>query len=143
MIAVKEVHPQDICMYKKGSFYHVYDKDANIMAYFFGYKIKEIRGGEIQAGFPQVSLQKVLNKLEEYQINYVVMDRRNQYDVDFKKNFALANQYELYCRLARKYTNCLKRIDKLSRFLKENIHKEEFLELISRLEKIAYERRKV
>ena len=39
---IKEVHQLSVCMYRIGSFYHTQGKDAYIMSYMFGYKIKEI-----------------------------------------------------------------------------------------------------
>ena len=40
--AVKMVHTEYIVLVKEGSFYHIYGKDAYIISYLFGYKIKKI-----------------------------------------------------------------------------------------------------
>ncbi len=38
---VKKVHTEYIVLVKEGSFYHIYGKDAYIISYLFGYKIKK------------------------------------------------------------------------------------------------------
>lgn len=40
--SIKQIHPKDIVMFKMGSFYHTYSKDAYIMSYLFDYKTKKI-----------------------------------------------------------------------------------------------------
>ena len=37
---IKEIHTKDICLFKIGTFYHAYGRDAYILSYMFGYKIK-------------------------------------------------------------------------------------------------------
>ena len=39
---VKQVHKEDVVLVKIGKFYQVYGKDAYIISYLFGYKIKKI-----------------------------------------------------------------------------------------------------
>ena len=36
---IKEIHTKDICLFKIGTFYHAYGRDAYILSYMFGYKI--------------------------------------------------------------------------------------------------------
>ena len=55
---IKQLHDKDICMFKIGSFYHVYGKDAQIISYLCGYKIKEIEGSNIECGFPLYIINK-------------------------------------------------------------------------------------
>ena len=40
---IKEVHPKDLVLVKIGSFYHIYGKDAYIISYLFGYKLKTFK----------------------------------------------------------------------------------------------------
>lgn len=65
---------------KSGNFYSVYDNDAIILHYLFGYKIKESR-----VGFPLSSIEKVVAKLDELHVNYRFQDKEmvfedNKYD---------------------------------------------------------------
>ena len=78
---IKEIHKEDVVLIKVGTFYNVYGKDAYIVSYLFGYKLKEVEGIKM-CGFPKASINKVIAKLEDKKINYLIVDRRNQYDVD-------------------------------------------------------------
>ena len=140
---IREIHSKDICMFKVGTFYHVYNEDAEILSYVLGYKIKEIRENLKGCGFPVGALPKVTAKLEDLKINYLTLDRRNNYDVDSKEDYKNLNNYEKYYEKAHKYINYNKRIDNISNFLKENIEKEDFSILMKRLEDVVNERRKI
>ena len=61
---IKDVHQNYVCMYKVGTFYHVYNKDAYIMSYIFDYKIKEVGNELKECVFPLSALPKVTAKLE-------------------------------------------------------------------------------
>ena len=39
---IKQVHPEHIILIKIGKFYYSYRKDAYIISYIFGYKLKNI-----------------------------------------------------------------------------------------------------
>ena len=140
---IEEVHNKDICMFKVGNFYHIYNKDAEILSYVFKYKIKELGENLKECGFPIVVLPKIMAKLEDLKINYLTLDRRNNYDVDTKEDYKNLNNYEKYYEKAHKYINHSKKIKKISNFLEENIEKEDFSELIKRMEDIINERRKI
>ncbi|CDE14760.1 unknown [Clostridium sp. CAG:470] len=62
---IKQVHPEHIILIKIGKFYYSYSKDAYIISYIFGYKLKNI---------------------EENKINYIIIHRRNNYAVDEKSD---------------------------------------------------------
>ena len=55
------------------------------MSYLFDYKTKKIEQNYSTCGFPSSSLAKNLAKLEEKKINYVIVDKRNNYEDDEKK----------------------------------------------------------
>lgn len=137
---IKELHQVDVCLFKIGNFYHAYNKDSFILSYVFGYKIKELGANHRECGFPEVALSKVLAKLENKKINYLVLDRRNNYDVDYKQDYKKQNNYEKAYEMAKKNINRNKRIERLSEFLKENINSEDFVEIIGKMEEIMYER---
>ena len=78
---IKSIHPDSIILVKVGKFYNVYGKDSYILSYFFNYKLKEL-DGIVSCGFPIESINKIMAKLENKKINYLIVDRRNNYDVD-------------------------------------------------------------
>ena len=50
----------------------------------------------------RIALPKVTSKLENSQINYIVIDRRNNYDVDLKEDYKNLNKYDKYYEKANK-----------------------------------------
>ena len=126
-----------------GTFYHIYNRDCYILSYLFGYKIKELNIKDRECGFPITALNKVMAKLEEKKINYLVLDRRNNYEVDYKEDFKNSNQYDILFKKANRYVNYKKRIDNINEFLNSNIENTEISKIIASMEDIIYERRKV
>ena len=103
----KEVHKNDIILIKIGKFYQVYGKDAYIISYIFDYKLKKVE--EVyMCGFPQDSYNKVIAKLEEKKINYMILDRRNNYEIDEICDNKNLNTYTTYFEKARKYIIAIK-----------------------------------
>ena len=47
---IKEIHAHDICIFKIGNFGHCYGRDACIMSYLFGYKLKSIENNNRECG---------------------------------------------------------------------------------------------
>ena len=131
-----------VCI-RYGTFYHIYNRDCYILSYLFGYKIKELNIKDRECGFPITALNKVMAKLEEKKINYLVLDRRNNYEVDYKEDFKNSNQYDILFKKANRYVNYKKRIDNINEFLNSNIENTEISKIIASMEDIIYERRKV
>ncbi len=143
MKTIKEVHPKAICMFKIGAFYHAYNRDSYILSYLFNYKIKDLGKSHKETGFPELALPKIKAKLEDYKINYLVIDKRNNYDVDEQENYKNLNRYDKYYEKANKYINYKKRIDGIVDFLNDNINSEDFSKILVKMEEVMYERRKV
>lgn len=144
--SIEEIHKNDICIFKMGSFYHTYGRDAYILSYLFGYKIKaaDIEKDWKECGFPSCSLSKVMANLEDKKLNYIVMDRRNNYDVDEKMNFGNLNRYTETYEKAKKFINYKARIDNIVEFLVGNIEKQNFLDVLNKVEEVVTnERRKI
>lgn len=139
---VKQVHKEEIVFVKIGKFYQVYGKDAYIVSYLFDYKLKKVE--EVyMCGFPESSKNRVIAKIEEKKINYLILDRRNNYEVEEIYDNKNLNTYSKYYEKARKYINCKIRIEKINNFLIENIGNESFKEIINKMEVIINERREV
>ena len=66
---IKEIHPNDLVIYKVGAFYNSYGKDAYILSYLFEYRIKEVELNISVAGFPKNAISKVIARLEREKIN--------------------------------------------------------------------------
>lgn len=139
---MKQIHKYDIIFVKIGKFYHIYGKDSYIISYLFNYKLKKIE--EISmCGFPINNINKIIAKLEERRINYLIVDRRNNYEVDEFSDNKNLNNYLKYFEKAKKYVNYKTRIDNVNNFMLENIDKEDFKDIIRKMEDIINERRKV
>ena len=89
------------------------------------------------------ALPKVTAKLESLKVNYLIIDRRNNYDVDYEEKYKHLNQYEKIFDKAKKNINRKKRINAITEFLNENLEKECFTKILSRMEKVMYESREV
>ena len=139
---IKEVHKYEVILVKIGKFYQVYGKDAYIISYLFGYKLKKVES-VMMCGFPLSSIHKVIAKLEEKKVNYLIVDRRNDYEVYEMSDNRNLNNYLRYFKKAKKYINYIERIDNINSFMLDNIEKEEFREIIRKVEEIINERRKI
>ena len=94
-------------------------------------------------GFPNSSINKVVARLEEYKINYLKVNRKNNYEVDEISDNKNLNNYIKYFEKAKKFVNNKKRIDDIYNFMIKNIDKEDFKNTIQKMEDVINERRKV
>ena len=133
---IKKIHKEDIVLVKVGTFYTAYGKDAYIISYIFGYKLNKIQGID-SAAFPITSLNKVIAILEKNKVNYITLDKRNGYDVEEQSENKNLNNYNKILKKAKTEINYYKRIEKVVEELKED------KELLSEVEKLIYERRKI
>ena len=118
---IKRIHKSCVIAVKIGNFYHVYGKDAYIFSYLLGYKIVEKEGIPC-CGFPINAISKVENILEKRKINYVVVDRRNNYDKIFEKS--------------KQTIEIILKIQKINQFLIQHKEDEKIEEILERMEKI-------
>ncbi len=116
---IKEIHVEDICLFKVGNFYHAYGRDAYVMSYLFGYKIKQIGDNHRECGFPIGAMSKVTAKLQNSSINYLLIDRRNNYDVDEKEDYKENNKYGRFYEKAHKYVSCKNRLDNINKYVED------------------------
>lgn len=133
---IKVIHKEDIVLVKVGTFYTAYGKDAYIINYLFNYKLNKTQDVYTSA-FPIPSLAKVTAILEQNKINYVVLDRRNNYDVEQEMDNKNLNKYNKFLELAKIKVRKSKRIEQILEYLNEDE------ELIEEVEKVINERRKV
>ena len=140
---IKQVHPEHIILIKIGKFYYSYSKDAYIISYIFGYKLKNIEENIKVCAFPVFILNKIIAKLEENKINYIIIDRRNNYEVDEKFDNGNLNKYNLYLEKSKKYINQKNKIEEIYNYLISNIENNNNNELIKEIERQINERRKI
>lgn len=138
MSTIKEVHTESVCMFKIGSFYHVFGRDADIISYLFDYKIKDINSNK-DCGFPINSINKITAKLQELKISYLLIDRRNNFDVDEKEDYKDLNRYMEYYKKANKYINIKRRIQNINNYLLENIDVLIKTNKLNEIEEIIYD----
>lgn len=141
--AIKQIHPEYIVLIKIGKFYYSYSKDAYIVSYIFNYKLKIVEENIIVCAFPVFILNKIMAKLEENKINYIVIDRRNNYEVDEKIDNGNLNKYNFYLEKSKRYINQKNRIEEIYNYLVYNIEKNENNKLIKEIESLINERRKI
>lgn len=94
-------------------------------------------------GFPLSSLNKVISKLEEIKINYLIVDRKNNYEVEENSDNKNLNNYTKYFEKAKKYVNYKIRIKNVYNFMLDNVDKADFINIIRKMEDVVDERRKI
>ena len=137
---IKKIHPDSVILVEIGKFYHVYGKDALILSYIFKYKLAETKEKNIcTCAFPKTSYAKVISTLENKKINYIILDRRNNYDVDEKSDNKNLNTYTKWYEKAKIFINIKNRAQNIYKYIMENYEKENIKEKIKEIEKIIYE----
>ena len=140
---MKEVEPAFLLMFKIGNFYYAYGRDSYILSYFFGYKIKMVQSEIPSCGFPKNAISKVEAKLEHHKINYMLLDKRNNYDVDDKSDNGNLNQYNIFYEKSKQYIKIRNKINNLSQELILQIENEGIKDKLKRIEDIINEGRQI
>ncbi|MBE5822043.1 MAG: hypothetical protein E7311_05620 [Clostridiales bacterium] len=136
---VKELHKKDVVMVRGGKFIYVYGKDAVIISYMYNYQIKKIEGNVNSCGFPETALNKVISRLEDKCINYRVIDRSNEYNVEIEEDYKNKNKYDEIYNVANKYITKRNKVNEIYGYLMENLTNDEINGKIVEIEKIVYE----
>ena len=136
---IKETQKEYIVLIRTENFYNCYGRDSYIVSYLFGYKINIVQNGIYISAFPKSAYNKVISKLEEKKINYLILDRRNNYEIEEKSNNKNLNKYQDYYEKAKKEIATKMRIEKIYNYLIDTKDKE----IISEIEKVVNERRKI
>lgn len=119
-----------ILLIKSGNFYICLKSDAIVVNNIFNYKIIETKN-YIKTGFPLTSLPKVIDKLLELNVNYILLEKEIIKKEKFKNN-----NYSKYLKL-NDYSILNNRINKISEILKNNINKSIIKEIIEEIENIV------
>jgi len=126
---LKEEYQDYVILFKVGSFYISFNNDALVMNKIFNYKTLEV-GNFIKCGFPLNSLNKVLDVLENKEINYLIF---SETIVDKKKY--KTNNYKNYL-VSKNVRSIIKRINEINEILKNNINNSKINNVIDEIEEV-------
>ena len=133
---VKRIHAEDVILVKIGEFYQAYGKDACILSFLFDYKVKNIEMNVYNCGFPIRALSKVQAELERQRINYVLVDRRNNYEVDEWCDNKDENKYDRFSEKAYTFVKLKERIDNVYSYLIMDINSKDIQEKLFKIEEV-------
>lgn len=141
---VKQIHPEDVVLVSVGNFYYSYGKDAYILSYIFKYKLMKIKDFDIfSCAFPKQSFPKITAQLENNKINYIIVDRRNNYEVQEKSENKNLNTYKKWLEKSQKYFSVKIRIDNIYDYIIKHIEDDDVKEKIKKMEQIINETGKI
>lgn len=140
---IKAIHPNYMILYKSGEFYKAFGKDAYILSYLCDYRIKIIENNVAICGFPVSTIYKVRVKIEEKNINYMLIDPRNNYQVDVIEDFKNLNEYEKQFEKSYNIAKCKKKIKNIENKLTTLIEYPNFKEIVRKVDEILNETGKV
>lgn len=140
---IKEVHPNYLILYKSGAFYKAFGKDAYLLSMLLDYDIRIVNNNVAMCGFPLKSNFKVRAKIEDKEINYMIIDPRNNYDVEIKEDFGNLNEYEIQFEKAYSQNKRKKKISHISEELTLLIESPNFKETVRKIEDILDEAREI
>lgn len=138
--SIKTVHKDAIIIIRAGTFCNVYGKDAYIISYLFGYKLRQIQNNILSTGFPKEAINKVMSKLECRKIDYLVVNKKNNYEVEEKSINNNLNTYKKIITDAKSYISAKIRVENINKYLLRNLNDKL---LIEKIEKVINEGRKI
>ena len=118
-----------VSLRKQGKFYCSFEDDAYVIHSIFGYKISNGR-----VGFPIESLGKVTNTLDNYKVDYVVIEK----DKEVLKNSFPKNNYNKYLLDGKKSYDTIKHEEELIDIVK-NLPEEKVLKIINYIKEVINE----
>lgn len=101
----------------------MYGKDAYILTNIFKYKLKEDEN-IVKCEFPLKTINIVLSKLENKKLNYIIVDSRDNYNINEKMDFKNLNTYSSEYENSKIYISNQIRIDNINNYFTKNIEKE-------------------
>lgn len=111
---IKDLFPEYVVFVKIGTFYECYNNDSYIMSYLFKYKLKTLISRDTTCGFPINSINKIKYVLESRSINYLIVDKKHNYEEIEKMNYKKKNKYNELLTDSINYVDMINRIDRKS-----------------------------
>lgn len=140
---LKDVHPNFLILYKSGTFYKTFGKDAYIIGAMFDYNVHIVNPNIPTCGFPMSAEKRVRAKLEENKINYKIVDPRNEYSVDVSEDYKNLNEYENELKKDFTLIKYKKVINRITEELTMHMNKPDFKDIIRKIEDILDETGKI
>lgn len=130
----KTKYREYIVMLKYGNFYEILGNDALIMNKIFNYKLNKL-SNTFKVGFPVSSLDNIINKLNDYFINYIVIDKS---EITKRKDFD-SNNYDKYTfdENTLKYNLIL--VNEITKYLNDNLQDENITIKLEKIKEIINE----
>lgn len=126
----KKTYKKYVLLIKCGNFYLGLNDDAIVLSNIFKFKILE-SSNFIKCGFPLISLCKIEKKLEELEINYVIINsdivHKEKYNNNKYNRYLVKNNYDIF----------LNRINKINSILKNNLSSKEIVDTLNKIEDIV------
>lgn len=126
----KKTYKKYVLLIKCGNFYLCLNDDAIVLSNIFKFKILE-SSNFIKCGFPLISLCKIEKKLEELEINYVIINsdivHKEKYNNNKYNRYLVKNNYDIF----------LNRINKINSILKNNLSSKEIVDTLNKIEDIV------
>ena len=126
----KKTYKKYILLIKSGNFYLALNDDAIVLSNIFKFKILE-SSNFIKCGFPLISLCKIEKRLEELEVNYLIIDN----DIINKEKYK-NNNYDKYL-VKSNYDILLNRINKINSILKNNLNNKKISNTLNKIEDIV------
>ncbi len=124
-----------IIIYPVGTFYNILGCDTKIIHELMGYQIKK-HVDIPKVGFPLTSLEKVIKKLTENKINYIILERVNGIiKINQKKRFK-QNMYNKNFLDIENDNIKRERIMKLTDYISKNYESDKIQLIIENIEKL-------
>lgn len=126
----KLTYKEYLVLLKSGNFFIALNNDAIVMNNVFKYKIIRSKNF-IKSGFPLGTLDKVIDRLKNEEINYVLIDD----DVILKEKFK-NNNYSKFVTKIDNYEIILNRINVINDILKKNLSNPNIKNILNEVEGI-------
>ena len=124
-------YKDSICIFRIGIFYEILDYDALIMNKIFHYKIKMI-SNTFKVGFPVKNIDKVIKRIKDNHMNYIVIDNNNIISKYEDKKNTYSN-YSFNINLLN--YQCMK-VNKIIKIMEDNRLNLDYNDKILRIEEI-------
>lgn len=85
--SIKDLFPDYVVFIKIGTFHECNNNYVYIISYLFKYKLKTLISKDITCDFPVVLINKIKYVLENHNINYLMVDKKHNYEEIKKMNF--------------------------------------------------------
>lgn len=125
----KRTYEKYILLIKSGNFYLGLNDDAIVLSGIFGFKILESKSF-IKCGFPLSSLNKVINRLDRLEVNYIIIANGVVDKGKYKKN-----GYDKYL-VRSNYDGLLDRINRINSILRENLSSTKLDDVLGKIEDV-------